>query len=72
LKDGGFLATSKDKSPADAIASALAAFEIHHPSPRLVQVLGDWLTVQRASNDTWAENKVLPMLVLLSPDLQLA
>ncbi len=72
LKDAKFLEDSKTKTRPDAIAAALAAFQIHHPSARLVQVLDAWLADQRTKNEDWAENKVLPMLVLLSPDLQLA
>jgi uncharacterized protein (DUF1800 family) len=74
LRDANFLADSPTKSRPDAIAAALAAFHVHHPSARLVAVLDSWLATQRAagSGQTWAENKVLPLLVLLSPDIQLA
>ena len=72
LKERNFLADSKDKTPPDALAAAVAAFDLHFPSPRLMDVLNGWITVQRASGESWAENKILPMLVLLSPDIQLA
>jgi uncharacterized protein (DUF1800 family) len=72
LKDAGFLADSKTKTPADAVAAALAAFAIHQPSAHIVQVLTDWINTQRAAKVSWAEQKYLPLLVLLSPDLQLA
>ena len=73
LKDKGFLADSASKIPVDAVAAAVAAFNVTQPSPRLLEVLNGWVTGQRAAaGQSWAEPKYLPLLVLLSPDIQLA
>ena len=66
------LGDSTTKSPADSVAAAVAAFHILQPSARLTQVLTDWVNTQRPANQGWAEPKYLSLLVLLSPDLQLA
>ena len=72
LNEAHFLGDSTTKSAADAVAAAEAAFHILQPSARLTQVLTDWVNTQRPANQGWAEPKYLSLLVLLSPDLQLA
>ena len=72
LAKDAFLADSATKTPAAAVDAALAAFHVTHPTPGLRTLLTDWVTRQRAANRATAEPRYLAMLVLLSPEIQLA
>ena len=67
-----FLADSATKPPAEAVDAALAAFHVTNPGAGLRTLLADWVTRQRAANRAASEPRYLSLLVLLSPDIQLA
>ena len=72
LAKDAFLADSATKTPAAAVDAALAAFHVINPTPGLRTLLTDWVTRQRAANRATAEPRYLSMLVMLSPEIQLA
>ena len=72
LSNDKFLADSATKTPVEAANAGLAAFHVTHPSAGLRTLLTDWATRQRAANRTAAEPRYLAMLVMLSPEIQLA
>ena len=67
-----FLADSATKPPAEAVDAALTAFHVVQPTAGLRTLLTDWVTRQRAANRAAAEPRYLSLLVLLSPEIQLA
>jgi uncharacterized protein (DUF1800 family) len=71
VKDA-WLADSATKTPTEAVAAALAAFHVTHPSAGLRTLLVDWVTQRRAAGRAAAEPRYLSLLVMLSPEIQLA
>ncbi len=67
-----WLADSATKTPTEAVDAALAAFHVTHPSAGLRTLLINWVTSQRAANRASVEPRYLSLLVLLSPEIQLA